>query len=75
LQNIRLHERRIELNLTPKEVAMRAGISRSHYVNIEDGRRIGTLPVLKRIADALESSIDDVFFDRYVAKRDKSVAK
>ncbi|MCL6445043.1 MAG: helix-turn-helix transcriptional regulator [Alicyclobacillus sp.] len=60
---------RKQLNLTQEEVAKRAGISRAYYANIEAGRRRSTIPVAKRIADALTTTVDYLFYDDEVPKR------
>lgn len=58
-ENIVIHRNRC--GLTQQEVADKAGISRAYYVNIEKGRRSGTVLVLKRIADTFGVCVDDFF--------------
>jgi putative transcriptional regulator len=47
---------------TQAEIAQRAGIARAFYAQIEAGARTPSLNVAKRIADALDGTIDDLFF-------------
>ncbi|SFU70016.1 helix-turn-helix transcriptional regulator [Alicyclobacillus macrosporangiidus] len=61
--NTRLVERRKQLNLTQEELARKANISRAYLANIEAGRRTSTIHVAKRIADALQSTVDYLFTD------------
>lgn len=68
----RLIARRIELNLTHDEVAKRANISRCYYTNIEAGRRSPSMKVAKRIANALESTVDAIFFEDGVPNRNSA---
>ncbi len=44
--------------LTQVELASRAGLSQGHVSDIEGGRRIGTVAVLRQIADALGVPLD-----------------
>lgn len=37
------------------------GISASYYYKIEQGKRTPSIDLAKRIADALDSSIDEIF--------------
>lgn len=54
--NIRRY--RHERNLTQEQLAEAAGISISHCANIEAGRNSVTLDTLKRLAGALEVTVD-----------------
>jgi len=56
-----LRERRTKLNLTQQQVADRAKIARSSYVNIENGTRNPSLSVALRIKNALECQEDSIF--------------
>ena len=50
---IELHEKRIEQNLSQATVAKKANISRSHYANIEHGKRRPSPETAQAIADVL----------------------
>ncbi len=46
--------------LTVKRLAERAGIAPAYLSQIETGKRDGTLSTIKKIADALDVSVDDI---------------
>jgi putative transcriptional regulator len=69
--NQNLIARRAKLNLTQQEVADRARITRSFYTRIECGSRSPSIAVAKRIADALKTTVDKLFFDHPVPKRNE----
>lgn len=48
---------------TQKEIADKVGITTSHYGFIENGDRLPSLKVAKRIADYFGKRIEDIFFD------------
>ena len=48
---------------TQKEIADKLGITTSHYGFIENGDRLPSLKVAKRIADFFDKKIEDIFFD------------
>lgn len=48
---------------TQKEIADIVGITTSHYGFIENGDRLPSLKVAKRIADFFDKNIEDIFFD------------
>ena len=55
---------RKKLGLRQQDLAEQAGITRTYVSLIENGHADGlTLDTAKKIADALDSSIDDVFFN------------
>ncbi|HUY72143.1 MAG TPA: XRE family transcriptional regulator [Gaiellaceae bacterium] len=56
----RLRERRRELGLTLAEVAAAAGISVGHSSSIEKGTTLPSLPVLARVAHALDLTLAEV---------------
>jgi len=56
-----LRQKRKELKYTQEKVANLACISRCHYANIETGRKVPSLPIAKRIADVLRTTIDQIF--------------
>lgn len=66
-----LCKRRQKLNLKHDEVAKRANISRAYYTNIEQGRKVPSMKVAKQIADALGTSVDEIFFNDDVPKRNR----
>lgn len=55
-----IRRRRILAGYTTHGLAAKAEISQGHLVHIEHGRRFGTPPVLKRIADALGCGVEDI---------------
>ncbi|MBB5324887.1 transcriptional regulator with XRE-family HTH domain [Anoxybacillus tepidamans] len=57
-----LKNKRLNTGLTQKEIAKLVGISRSTYAMIENGERNPSVPVAKRIADALKFDWT-IFFD------------
>ena len=56
----RLRERRRELGLTLADVAAAAGISVGHSSSIEKGTTLPSLPVLARVAHALDLTLAEV---------------
>ena len=56
----RLRDRRRELGLTLADLGAAAGISVGHASSIEKGASLPSLPVLARIAHALELTLADV---------------
>lgn len=64
-----LEEIRNSKNLSQKQVAERAKISRAFYTHIENGHRTPSMKVAKRLADALDLSLDDFFNALQVTKR------
>lgn len=55
-----LRRRRGALGLTLAETARRAGVSISHLSAIETGSSVPSLPILARIVDALDLSLNEV---------------
>lgn len=68
---LELERKRTKLNLTHDQAAEKAMISRAYYSNIEAGRKDPSFKVMKRIADALNSTVDTLFFEYNVPKRNK----
>ena len=52
-----IRERRFELDLTQKDVAVRAGTSHSFISKLERGDHIPTIPVLQRILSVLDEEL------------------
>ncbi|MFI5532519.1 helix-turn-helix domain-containing protein [Kitasatospora sp. NPDC051853] len=52
-----VYDRRTELGLSQAEVARRAGMTQPQVSNVEGGDSVPTLPVLIRLAKALEASL------------------
>ncbi len=48
---------------TQKEIADKVGITTSHYGFVENGDRLPSLKVAKKIADVFGKKIEDIFFD------------
>ncbi len=57
-----LKKLRVEKGLTVEHIAAITGISASHYYKIEQGSRNPAMTVARRIADALNSTVDALFF-------------
>lgn len=66
MRRTKLTARREELNLTRREVAKKAGISYSHYCDIEAGKKNPSIIVAGRIAEVLKTS-PTIFFENAVA--------
>src|SRR4051794_16098111 len=54
----KLRERRHELGLTQREVALTAGMSTVQYNGYERERHLPSEPTFERLAEALETSVD-----------------
>lgn len=54
-----IRELRVERDMKQEELALIAGISRSHLANIEQGNKKMTLETAKKIADALGITMPD----------------
>lgn len=65
------HKRR-DMGLKQEELAKRAKISRPMLSNIERGEAFPSLLAAHRIAKALNSTIDEVFFGTNVQKMNKN---
>ena len=46
--------------MTAKELAQKAGIMQAYLSQIESGKRDGTVDTMKRIAEALDVTIDEL---------------
>lgn len=64
--------RRAELGLSQQEVARRMGTSHSVISRIESGQHATTVKTLKRLADALESSLVVEFESAETPSRERS---
>lgn len=59
----KIKARREEMNMSQEELAIRSGVSRPIISNLETDKECNTTTrVLKSLADALESSVEDLFF-------------
>jgi transcriptional regulator with XRE-family HTH domain len=52
-----VHDRRIELGISRSELAMRAGMTQPQISRLELGGTVPTLPLLARLANALDASL------------------
>jgi len=52
--------RRAELNLTQEELAEKVGVTQAFISLIEKGFKTPSVEVTKRLADALDTTIDDL---------------
>lgn len=66
---IALITRRKALGLSQEQVAQRAGLSRAYYTNIERGVKTPSLVLAQRIAEVLDTSVEEIFFDSEVPPR------
>ena len=53
-----VHDRRVELGLTQAELAERAGMTQPQLSRLESGGATPTVPLLARIAAALNADLD-----------------
>ncbi|MEU6110544.1 helix-turn-helix transcriptional regulator [Streptomyces albidoflavus] len=53
-----VHDRRVELGLSQAELAERAGMTQPQVSRMEGGDTVPTLPLLRRLARALEGSLN-----------------
>lgn len=61
-----LKQKRIKANLTQKEMAEQAKISVRQYIRIENGERLTDILTAYRIAQRLNSTIEDCFRDYFI---------
>lgn len=59
---------RKKAKLTQEQLADAAKISRAYLSNIEKGKHTPSLEVAKKIADSLNETIDNIFFEVNVHK-------
>jgi putative transcriptional regulator len=59
----RIQERRLELELTQAELAKKLKISVSYLSALENERKPINVALAIRIARALRTSVEDIFFD------------
>ena len=65
--NIRLKEIREEKGMTQEQLEIKSGISRQTISAIENGRTNNVMSgTLTALADALDTTIDAIFFDKRV---------
>lgn len=67
----KLIESRKRAKLTQEQLAYKVEISRAYLSNIEKGKHTPSLDVAKKIADTLNTTIDDIFFETNVRKTNK----
>jgi len=53
-----VHERRTELGLTQSELAERSGLTQAKISRIEGSDTVPTLPLLAKLAKAMDASLD-----------------
>ncbi len=56
-----VHDRRVELGLTQAELAERAGMTQPQLSRLESGGATPTVPLLARLAAALNADLDIAF--------------
>ncbi|WP_455654365.1 helix-turn-helix domain-containing protein [Phascolarctobacterium sp.] len=62
-RNIKI--RRIILGISQLELSKKANINQSHLSLIENGKKIASIPILDKIAIALNSTISDLLCQKY----------
>jgi len=67
----KLAELRTDAKLNHEDIARLAGISRSHYTLIENGKRTPSLDVALRIANVVGCNVEDIFLTSDDAPRNK----
>jgi transcriptional regulator with XRE-family HTH domain len=56
-----VHDRRVELGLTQAELAQRAGMTQPQLSRLESGGATPTVPLLARLAAAMNADLDIAF--------------
>lgn len=59
-----LNRARLKKKLSVPEIAEQAGISSSYYYKIEQGIRNPAIDLAKKIAEALDGTVDELFFNQ-----------
>lgn len=63
----RIKEKREELNLTQEELSVKSGVCRTTISALENGTmRTTTTKTLVKLAKALETTVDQIFFEKTV---------
>jgi transcriptional regulator with XRE-family HTH domain len=65
---MRVLRRRQELGLTQEEVAARLGVSAPNVARIEHGRQNVTVDMMCRVAEALETTVQELMFGTTASK-------
>lgn len=60
-QHSRLYQLRIDRNLSQRELAERAGVTRNTVMLIENGDTLPNLDTVKKLCDVLEVDLSDFF--------------
>ncbi|MGW6557929.1 helix-turn-helix domain-containing protein [Streptomyces hydrogenans] len=69
-----VYDRRTELGLTQTELAQRAGMKQPAISRIEGGGTVPTVPLLRRLADALDADLNISFSPRGAASSEEAAA-
>lgn len=67
-----VYDRRTELGLTQAELAQRAGMRQPAISRIEGGGTVPTVPLLRRLADALDADLNISFSPRGAASPEEA---
>lgn len=59
-----VHDRRTELGMTQDDLAERAGMTAGQLARLESGGAVPTVPLLARLAAALDTDVDIAFRPR-----------
>ena len=49
------------MSLSQRELAKLSGVSQTHITNLENGTRVPTITTARKIASALNTTVDDLF--------------
>lgn len=71
MNKVKLYREKENISLT--KLSIQAGVSKRHLQFIETGDRNPSLIVAKKIADCLNSTVDEIFLDKECTK--STVAK
>lgn len=59
----KIKELRLKQKMSQEKFALKAGLDRTYYASIEKGRRNVSLNNIKKISDAFEISLSELFKD------------
>lgn len=71
----KLRQQRVIKNITVPQFAGLLGISQSYYYKIEQGTRNPTITLASKIADILDTTINEIFFDPFLDEMYKTSNK
>lgn len=69
----RLKEQRVKKEYTQKSIALKLGISRTTYTNIENGRKNPSFSIALKIKNLLNYNNDNIFSNQEFLKETKNL--